>query len=371
MKKGDFMARALELAARARGRTSPNPMVGAVVVKDGQIVGEGFHERAGAAHAEVVALKCAGELAKGAELYVNLEPCSHQGRTPPCVEAIIQGGIRKVYASITDPNPLVAGRGIARLREAGVEVSVGLGAEQAAKLNEVFIKYMGSGYPFVIMKTAMSLDGKIATRTGDARWISGPASRRLVHQLRNEVDAIMVGSGTVLADNPRLTTRLVEKGRDPIRIIIDSQRRIPPTAQVFGPGQVILATMKTDPPLPPHVEMVTFPGPKVDLVQLAKTLADREITSVLLEGGAGLNAAAIQAGIVDKAMFFLAPLIIGGQQAPTPVGGLGVHWLRDAHPLHDLKACRVGEDILVEGYLSPPGKEGRGCSQDLLKKSDT
>ncbi len=367
MQQGDFMARALELAARGRGRTSPNPMVGAVVVKDGHIVGEGFHERAGAAHAEVAALKGAGELARGADLYVNLEPCSHHGRTPPCVEAIIKAGIRKVYASMTDPNPLVAGRGIARLRDAGVEVEVGLGAEEAAKLNEVFIKYITTGFPFITMKTAMSLDGKIATRTGDARWISGAASRRLVHQLRDEVDAIMVGSGTVCADNPRLTTRLAEGGRDPIRVIIDSQRRVPPTANLFGPGRVILATTKADPPLPPHVEMILFPGPKVDLVGLAKALAAREITSVLLEGGAGLNWAAIQAGIVDKVMFFLAPLIIGGESAPTPVGGLGVDQLRDAQPLYDLKVSRVEEDILVEGYL----KEGRCCSQDLLKKSAT
>jgi diaminohydroxyphosphoribosylaminopyrimidine deaminase/5-amino-6-(5-phosphoribosylamino)uracil reductase len=336
-------------------------MVGAVVVKDGQIVGEGFHERAGRAHAEVVALRCAGELAKGADLYVNLEPCSHYGRTPPCVEAIIQAGIKKVYASITDPNPLVCGRGIARLREAGVEVSVGLGAEQAAKLNEVFIKYMATGFPFVIMKTAMSLDGKIATKTGDARWISSASSRRLTHQLRDEVDAIMVGSGTVCADNPRLTTRLPEGGRDPIRVIIDSQRRVPPTARVFDPGRVILATTKADPPLPPHVEMILFPGPKVDLIELAKALADREITSVLLEGGAGLNAAAIQAGIVDKVMFFLAPLIIGGEGAPTPVGGVGVDQLRDAQPLYDLQVCRVEEDILVEGYLRREGVVHRTC----------
>lgn len=348
-----YMARALELAAKAKGRTSPNPLVGAVLVKEGQIVGEGFHEKAGGPHAEAVALERAREGAQGADLYVNLEPCSHYGRTPPCAERIIQAGVRRVYAAMVDPNPKVAGRGLAMLREAGIEVHVGCMEREARRLNEVFIKYITTGRPFILLKTAMSLDGKIATHTGDSRWISSAPSREMVHRLRDELDGIMVGSNTVLQDDPQLTTRLPQGGRDPVRIIIDSQGKIPPTAKVFRPGRVIWATTKAV-PAPPHVEVITFPGPKIDLGRLSEELGRREITSVLLEGGGGLNDAALKAGIVDKVMFFIAPLLIGGQ-GPTPIGGQGVDRIKDAYRLTDMELTRVDDDILITGYLAGGG----------------
>ncbi|MCL6635390.1 MAG: bifunctional diaminohydroxyphosphoribosylaminopyrimidine deaminase/5-amino-6-(5-phosphoribosylamino)uracil reductase RibD, partial [Peptococcaceae bacterium] len=330
-----YMRMALELAGRARGRTSPNPMVGAVVVKDGKVVGSGYHLRAGTPHAEVHALNEAGEKARGATLYVTLEPCCHYGRTGPCSEAVIGAGIARVVVAMTDPNPKVAGGGIKRLREAGIEVTLGVLEEEARELNEVFIKYITTGRPFVVAKAAMSLDGKIATRSGRSKWITGPEARAYGHQLRDWYDAIMVGIGTVLADDPSLTARLPGgKGRDPVRVILDSRARIPLNAGVLtrrsGAPTIIAATAAA-----PQAKLaalrragarvlVVNDGPRVDLAGLMKLLAEQEITSVLIEGGSGVHGSALAAGIVDKVAWFIAPRIIGGREAPGPVGGEGV-----------------------------------------------
>jgi len=359
-----FMKKALELAARARGRTSPNPMVGAVIVKDGCIVGEGYHERAGLPHAEVVALEQAGELAKGATLYVTLEPCCHWGRTPPCTRAIIRSGIKKVIVATLDPNPLVSGKGVDELRRNGIEVEIGLMEEEARKLNEFFFKHITTGLPFVILKIAMSLDGKIATATGESRWITSPQSRRMVHGLRDQVDAVMVGIGTVLKDDPQLTTRLPEgEGKDPIRVILDSYARTPPTARVINPRSsaptIIATTTKAD---GGKIKALREAGAevvilnedeegRVDLKSLMEYLGGRSIQSLLVEGGSEVAGSMLMKGFVDKVMFFIAPKIIGGADAPTPIGGMGVRRLSEAITLKEVEVKRIGPDILIQGYV--------------------
>jgi len=357
-----YMRMALTLAARGRGRTSPNPMVGAVLVRNGQVVGQGYHERAGLPHAEVMAIKDAGPAARGSTLYVNLEPCCHTGRTGPCTEAIIEAGIGRVVAAMRDPNPLVAGRGLARLRAAGVEVTEGVLAGEAARLNEVFIKYITQRLPFVVIKAAMSLDGKIATRLGASQWITGPAARERVHRLRDWYDAVMVGIGTILRDDPSLTTRLPEGGRDPVRVILDSTARTPPDARVLAqtsPAPTIIATTEQAPAA--RIEalrergaevLVCGPGPRVDVRLLLEELARREITSVLVEGGAGVNAALLEAGLVDKVVWFIAPVIIGGREAPGPVGGQGAAVLAEALRLENGCWEQVGPDLCFEGYIA-------------------
>ncbi|KKM12961.1 DeoR faimly transcriptional regulator [Clostridiales bacterium PH28_bin88] len=357
------MRRALELAGKAMGWTSPNPMVGAVIVKEGRIVGEGYHQRAGTPHAEVHALRRAGEQARGATLYVTLEPCSHYGRTPPCTEAVIRAGITRVVAAMTDPNPLVAGRGLAALREAGIQVEVGLLGHEAARLNEVFVKYITTGLPWVVMKAAMTMDGRIATRTGHSRWVTGEESRLHVHRLRHRYDAIMVGIGTVLADNPLLTTRLPEhEGKQPLRVILDSRLRLPVDARVVrdtsDAGTLVATTERHDPGKKAAleergVEVAVIPGlgPRVDLPALMRLLGQRQITGILLEGGSEVNAAALAAGIVDKTLFFIAPKIVGGAGAPGPVGGKGVSTMEKAQRLKDVTVERFGPDLLVSGYL--------------------
>ena len=357
------MARALELAARARGRTSPNPMVGALVVAADTVVGEGFHARAGAAHAETEALQQAGSAASGADLYVNLEPCSHFGRTPPCVDAIIAAGVARVFAAMRDPNPQVNGRGFARLREAGVKVHVGLLGEQAAHLNEVYCTNMTTGRPYVTLKIAMSLDGKTATRTGDARWITGEDARRRVHEMRNEVDAVLVGIGTVLVDDPELTTRLEGlESRHPDRVVIDSHLRIPSRARVLAHrnrGRTILVAGPHAPPARMRelrelgAEVITIDGGerRVDLRMVAERLFELGITSILIEGGSEIAASSLAAGIVDKLVLFIAPLLIGGREAPPVIGGVGVGPLADAARLSDVRWSAVGDDLMVEGYL--------------------
>ena len=357
------MARALELAARARGRTSPNPMVGAVVVGGGRVVGEGFHERAGGPHAETVALSQAGPAAAGADLYVNLEPCSHQGRTPPCADAVIRAGIARVFAAMQDPNPQVAGRGISRLRAAGVQVRVGLLADEAARLNEVYCRHVTTGLPHVTLKIAMSLDGKTATRTGDARWITGEASRRRVHEMRNTVDAVLVGIGTILADDPDLTTRLPgTECRHPARVIIDSHLRIPLKARVLAHrnrGRTILVAgphaaasrVRELRDLGAEVIVVGGGERRVALQDVVERLAGMGIASVLVEGGSEIAASSLAAGIVDKLVFFIAPLLIGGREAPPVLGGLGAGLLSEATRLSDVRWTPVGEDLMVEGSL--------------------
>jgi diaminohydroxyphosphoribosylaminopyrimidine deaminase/5-amino-6-(5-phosphoribosylamino)uracil reductase len=363
---GMWMRRALDLAARARGRTSPNPMVGAVIVKDGEVAGEGFHAFAGSDHAEVVALHEAGVDAADATLYVNLEPCCHQGRTPPCVTRIIQAGIRRVVAACQDPNPAVNGKGLATLRDAGIVVDAGVLAEEAERLNEFFFTHIRTGRPFIILKTAASLDGKIATRTGESRWITGEQARRRVHQLRNEVDAVLVGIGTVLRDDPLLTTRLgTADQRDPARVIVDNLARLPLRAKVVNRGSTAPTFVAVSEMAPRSrletleregVQVLVVEGSprRVSLDRLLDILGKFGFLSVMIEGGAEINASALQEGIVDKALIFLAPILIGGKAAPTAVGGDGIASLTQAFRLHDTRVEALGDDILVEGYLRKP-----------------
>lgn len=361
-----YMSRALSLAKRGLGRTSPNPMVGAVIVKDGQIVGEGFHRAPGEPHAEVEAIKVAGDKTEGAELYVTLEPCNHYGRTPPCTLAIMAAGIKKVYYGIDDPNPTVIGGGADTLRKAGVEVVGPIIKDRCTAINEVYLTNVTLRRPFVILKLAMSLDGRIATKTGASKWITSEESRQKVHRIRDRVSAIMVGIQTVLDDNPSLTTRLKGvQGRDPIRIVADSSLRTPPDAAIFNaasPAGVIIATRK-DPPtrLKARLEkkgarIVQTDSPdKVNLPDLFFQIYRMGITSVLIEGGAGLAWGALDARVVDRCSFFYAPIIIGGKSAPSGIGGAGINHLEEAPRLVNVKSLKVGPDILVEGRVQYPG----------------
>ncbi len=353
------MREALRIARHAEGRTSPNPLVGAVVVRDGKIVAQGWHRKAGTPHAEIHALNMAGELSRGATLFVTLEPCSHFGRTPPCARAIVDAGIKKVVAAMSDPNPKVAGRGFEILRAAGIEVEVGLLEDEARKLNEVFLKWVTKKLPFVTLKFACSLDGKIATVGGQSQWISCEESRKFSHGLRDLSDAILVGVGTVLADNPSLTTRLVD-GKNPVRVIVDSNVRTPLDAKVVTDksARTILATTSNAPPekissLKNHgVEIITAgDGQRVDLKILMRELAAREITSVLVEGGGTIHFAMLAAGLVDKIFAFVAPKIIGGSNALTAVEGTGFEKLSDAVNLENFSARQLGADFLLSGYV--------------------
>ncbi len=361
-----FMQRALALAKKGKGRTSPNPLVGAVIVKAGKCIGEGYHQKAGGAHAEIHALQAAGEAAKGATLYTNLEPCCHWGRTPPCTDALIEAGISAVYVAELDVNPQVAGKGIRQLEAAGIYVNVGVCAEDAAHLNEVHRKYIRTGRPFVILKTAMSLDGKIATSSGESQWITSTASRQLVHEIRDAVDAILVGIGTVIRDNPRLTTRLLHRsGKDAVRVVLDSQGRTPADARIFNTSSRAEVIIAVGPDAPAkNVYALTTAGAKVITLPInqghlcIKTLMDmlgaHDITSVLIEGGAEVNASAVTAGVVDKFMCFVAPKLIGGAHAPGPLGGAGIHPLAAAPQLQRLTVQHVQSgdgDLLIEGYF--------------------
>ena len=360
-----FMQRALDLARRAKGRTSPNPLVGAVIVKDEQIIGEGYHQKAGTPHAEVHALNAAGEVAKGATLYTNLEPCCHWGRTPPCTEALIRAGIRRVYVAEVDPNPNVAGKGVQQLQNAGINVHIGVCRQEASDLNEVHRKYIQTGKPFVILKTAMSLDGKIATASGDSQWITSEAARQRGHEVRDAVDAILVGRGTVVRDNPALTTRLQNReGQDALRIVLDSHARTRTDARIFNPsseaGVIVAVTSEASAEKVKELEkagaeMITVPaarGNRVCFKRLMEILGKREITSVLIEGGSEINASALAAGIVDKVMCFIAPKLIGGQNAPGPIGGAGIRSLSEAVNLRRVSITPIPEhDFLMEGYL--------------------
>ena len=359
-----YMKRALELARLGWGRTNPNPLVGAVIVKDGIVVAEGFHKALGFAHAEVDAFNNASRSVKGGTLYVNLEPCSHYGRTPPCAKAVIDMGISEVFIGMEDPNPLVAGRGCEMLRNAGIKVTTGVMRNEAEKLNEIFIKYITVKRPFVIMKTAMTLDGKIAAYSGETGWISGECSRKHVHMIRDRVSAIMVGINTVLKDNPCLTTRLEGAyGKDPVRIVVDSKGVIPLDCKVIDPASstgVILATTSAIEPdkekqlLDAGVKILKLDddaNSRVDLGKLMDELYKLEIDSVLLEGGGNLNFSALSAGIVDKVMSFIAPKIVGGKNAVTPVEGEGIYLMQDAICLRDISIDRFGDDVLLEGYV--------------------
>ncbi len=357
------MRRALELAGKAAGRTSPNPMVGAVMVKNGRVIAEGYHKKAGRPHGEIEALRKAGKRARGAQMFVNLEPCCHQGRTPPCTDAIIESGIKEVYVGMRDPNPLVAGKGIRQLKRAGISVHSGLLKSECQRLNEVFVKYIQTGIPFVTLKSALSLDGKIATSTGESQWITGPEARERVHRMRDQIDAILVGAGTVLKDNPRLTTRLKKgKGHNPARVILDARAEIPLSARVFlhaKQERVIYVTTSKASAVRVNrlkdrgieVQVLSGRGSHISLIKLIKLLGQVGIASVLLEGGGGINASALKEGVVDKVVLFLAPLIIGGDSAPGVVGGSGIKHLKQALPIKNLTVTPVGADWMVEGYL--------------------
>ncbi len=352
----DYMERALALAELAKGRTSPNPLVGCVVVKDDEIIGEGYHEKAGEPHAEVVALRDAGDVSD-ATVFVTLEPCCHEGRTPPCVDLLRERKPKRVIAAMEDPNPKVAGCGIEALREAGVDVSVGLLEDQARVQNEVFIKYITTGLPFVVAKCGMSLDGKIATRTGDSRWVTGEESRKQVHQIRNQVDAILVGSRTVMLDDPSLTTRLPQDNtKDPIRVILDSSEYLGSDRKVFtiesnAPTWIAVAEKREIEGVDEIIKVPTGSG-GLDIEFLMRELARREVTSVLIEGGGTTLGSAFESGIVDKVMFFVAPKIIGGREAVSAVDGIGSEMMADAVQLERMQATAVGNDILIEAYVS-------------------
>ncbi len=362
-----FMRRALSLAARGQGYVAPNPMVGALVVQSGKVVGRGYHRAVGQPHAEVEALEDAGPASRGATLYVTLEPCNHTGRTPPCTQKILQAGIRRVVMAMRDPNPHVDGGGTDFLRRQGLQVTCGVCEAQARRLNEVFVKYVTTGRPFVMLKCAATLDGQIATRSGDARWISGEASRRYVHELRHMADAILVGIGTVLADDPSLTTRLEggvhgRPGRDPRRIILDTHLSIPETARVLrqasdsdtlivvGPGVSAEKRARLTATGAGIIESPLKDG-WVDLQALMEQLAQRSITSLLIEGGGRVCASALKAGVVDKIFFFFAPKLLGGSDGVPICHGPGVALMRDALPVKDMTVKRFGDDVLIEGYL--------------------
>lgn len=356
-----YMREALRIAAYASGRTTPNPLVGAVIVKDNRIVGQGWHRKAGTEHAEIHALHQAGELAKGADIYVTLEPCSHYGKTPPCCQAIIKAGIKKVIVAMTDPNPLVAGNGLKELKAAGIEVVEGVCRDEAEKLNEVFLKWIVHKMPFIVVKTAMTLDGKIATVSGDSKWITNEKSRKFVHQLRDLYDGILIGIGTVLADNPTLTTRLDHLGKNPVRIIVDSKARIPLDSIVITDksAHTILAVTerasqeKIAALLQVGIEVIVTKekADQVDLSDLLKILAEKNICSILVEGGSRINYSFFVEHLVDKVHCFIAPKIIGGTDAASPVGGKGTFYMKDAYQLNDITTERFDEDILITGYV--------------------
>ncbi len=358
-----FMNMALELAERAKGYTSPNPMVGAVVVKNGVAVGRGYHEFVGGPHAEVNAINDAGQLAKGASLYVTLEPCNHTGRTPPCTQKILESGIKNVVVAMEDPNPGVTGGGIQMLRKHGVEVSIGIEEIQARRLNEAYIKYVGSGRPFVVCKCAATLDGRIATRTGDSKWVTGPHSRKFVHMLRHSLDGIMVGIETVRTDDPSLTARLENrKGKDPVRIILDTQLSISENARVFqveSEAKTIIVTSdsvsseKKSRLADKGALVLESPVKKgrIDLELLMDVLGKMEITSLLIEGGSRVMASAFASGIVDKVYFFYAPKILGGNDGIPICQGTGPSLMSQAILVKDISVHRFDDDILIEGYL--------------------
>jgi len=355
------MNEALLIAESVRGRTSPDPMVGAVIVKKGRILSRGYHAEVKTPHAESFAIRKAGKASKGATLYLNLEPCCHFGNNPPCTERIINAGIKRVVAAMKDPNPLVCGKGFRELRRAGVKVDVGVLEKQAKKLNEAFIKHITTQLPFVILKTAMTMDGKIATEKGESKWISGEEARKFVHRLRNSVDAVLVGRNTVIIDNPGLTVRGIRgKIKDPLRIIIDSLAEIPFASKVLSrdPKNTIVVVSPRAPRdrvrkmRAKGVEVLEIPTRKgeIDLKKLMKELGRRNVMSLLIEGGGATNASALSQGVVDKIYFFVAPKVIGGKDALTPVEGKGISSLKKALKIRQFKAKNIGEDILLEGY---------------------
>ena len=357
-----YMAYALELAKKGKGMTTPNPMVGAVIVKDGRIIGRGYHAKAGERHAEVVAIENAEEDVTGATLYVTLEPCSHYGKTPPCTELIIERDIKRVVVAVLDPNPLVAGRGAKRLRDSGISVTVGVLEKEAQRLNEVFMKYIVTKKPFVTYKSAMSLDGKIATARGESQWITCEASRQDAHKLRHDYTGIMVGIGTVLADNPMLNCRIKGK-KQPVRIVVDSHLRIPEDSKLVQTADkyplVVATTSKGNKEkrkrlIDYGVQVWNMPldeKGRVDLNALMKRLGENEVDSVMIEGGGTLAEQAFNKGIVDKVVVYIAPQIIGGEGAKTPVEGGGICDLKEAWEIQEWSSETIGTDLKISGYI--------------------
>ncbi|MHC0036030.1 bifunctional diaminohydroxyphosphoribosylaminopyrimidine deaminase/5-amino-6-(5-phosphoribosylamino)uracil reductase RibD [Pseudoneobacillus sp. C159] len=363
-----FMKMALDLAATAKGKTNPNPVVGAILVKDGLIVGSGLHRRAGEPHAEVHAFRMAGEHAKGATLYVTLEPCSHYGKTPPCANLVKESGVSRVVVATQDPNPQVAGRGIGIIREAGIEVEVGILEKEARLLNERFIHNMLTRTPFVISKVAMTLDGKIATNNGHSKWITGEESRYNVHRLRNEVDAILVGIGTVLADNPMLTTRLETGGKNPIRIVLDTALRMDENAKIVDCSEaktwIVTAAGNVDVSEKiktlekKGVEFIYVPVSKVglDLSVLMNTLYEKGITDILVEGGSEVNGSFLRAGLINKFFIYMAPKVLGGRDSLTPFAGEDIDTMDQALDVSIHSIENYGDDILITAYPKVAGQ---------------
>ena len=360
----DYMEQALSLAKLALGQVSPNPAVGAVVAKNGVIVGQGYTQPPGSSHAEAVALQQAGEQARGSVMYITLEPCCHHGRTPPCTQAIISAGITEVHLAMLDPNPSVSGRGKDELERRGIKVYIGEHEEEAKEINEAYTKFITTGTPFVTAKFAISLDGKIATRSGDSKWISSDEAQKYVHNLRYAADAIMAGVNTVLVDDPHLTCRCGGKGgtarKQPLRVIIDSRGRTPLTARVFSePGKTLLALGRSVTLEEARAftqvgaEVLEFPSEEglVDLERLLKALGEREITSVLVEGGGTLLGSLFDHRLVDKVIAFVAPIIIGGKEAKTGVGGKGVDKVVDSVKLQRVRIEKFDKDLMVSGYV--------------------
>jgi diaminohydroxyphosphoribosylaminopyrimidine deaminase/5-amino-6-(5-phosphoribosylamino)uracil reductase len=359
-----LMRRALRLARRAEGEVGHYPLVGALVVKAGRVAGQGYFQRPGEPHAEVKAIAAAGTKARGATLVLNLEPCCHWGRTPPCTDTVIRAGIRRVVAGMTDPNPKVAGNGFRRLRQAGLEVVTPVLEPECRRLNEVFVKFITTRLPFVVLKVGATLDGKIATRAGESRWITGATARREVHRLRAKADAVMVGAATVMRDDPELTARVGKKVRHPRPVVVDEALRISPRSRFLRPcprkGKPIVATTRRAGPK--RIRAFAAAGAevlvlrqdrqgRVDVRAMMRALGEREIASVLLEGGAELNASMVAAGLVDKVIVFVAPKLLGGWKSRPMIGGQGPARLRKALPLSGLSARRVGEDLMLTAYV--------------------
>jgi len=362
-----YMKMALELAERGWGHTSPNPLVGCVIVKDGQIVGRGYHEKYGQPHAEVNAIWDAGESSRGATLYVNLEPCCHYGKTPPCSELIIKSGLKRVVVGMRDPNPKVQGGGIKQLLDAGIEVETGVREEESRRLNEIFIKHISKGEPFVILKTAVTMDGRTCTVTGDSKWITSEESRKLVHRVRANASCLVTGVETVIKDDPMLNVRLEGDWKNPLRVVLDSKARLPLGSKLLTnePGNTLVCV--TEDAGGEKVETIRRSGaqvlvlPKsengVDVKALMANLAERGFDSVLVEAGARVNTSFLRAGLVDKVMMFMAPKILTGASSPSWTAGSPPSLMSEAIKLEGIWAESVGRDILVQGYI----KGGRLC----------